>query len=120
MRIDTSLALRAALVQAAGVLVLGLATGLALSHSFFETWGWLVGPAAWLLAAAVTARVLRLPAGPTLLGAMLAGIPSALATLAGLHWLGAALAIVLFALWCGARAARTAGGVGGAAQGATS
>lgn len=110
MRIDTTLALRAALVQAAGVLVLGLATGLALSHAFFETWGWLTGPAAWLLAAAVTVRVLRLPLGLGLLGAALAGIPSGAATLLGLHWLGAVLAIVLFALWCGGLAERRTAG----------
>jgi hypothetical protein len=101
MQMDTNLAMRAALVQAAGVLVLGLATGLALSHAFFEDWGWLVGPAAWALAATATALVLKLPLPWTLLGAALAGIPSAAATLLGLHWLGAVLAIVLFALWCG-------------------
>lgn len=101
MRLDTNLAMRAALVQAAGVLVLGLATGLALSHSFFEDWGWLVGPAAWMIAATVTALILKLPLPGTLLGAALAGVPSAIATLLGLHWLGAVLAIVLFALWCG-------------------
>lgn len=107
MRIDTNLGMRAALVQAAGVLVLGLATGLALSHSFFEDWGWLVGPGAWMLAATATALVLRLALAPTLLGAALAGMPSAVATLLGLHWLGAALAIVLFALWCGGIDARS-------------
>jgi hypothetical protein len=32
--------------------------------------------------------------------AALAGIPSALAVVAGLHWLGAAVAVVLFAIWC--------------------
>ena len=36
MRIDTNLGMRAALAQAGAVLVLGLATGLTLSHSFFE------------------------------------------------------------------------------------
>ncbi len=106
MRIDTNLGMRVALVQAAAVLVLGLATGLALSHSFFEDWGWLVGPGAWMLAAAATALILRLPFATTLLGAALAGIPSGIATLLGLHWLGAALAIVLFALWCGGMGAR--------------
>ncbi len=106
MRIDTNLGMRAALVQAAAVIVLGLATGLTLSHSFFEDWGWLVGPLAWMLAAFATARVLRLPLAPTLLGAALAGIPSGVATLLGLHWLGAVLAIVLFALWCGGMGAR--------------
>ena len=106
MRIDTNLAMRAALVQAAGVLVLGLATGLALSHAFFEDWGWIVGPVAWMLAATATALVLKLPLPAPLLGAALAGLPSAAATLLGLHWLGAVLAIVLFALWVGGPGAR--------------
>ena len=106
MPVDTSLALRAALIQAIAVLVLALALGLALPHSFFEDWGWIAGPGAWMLAALATALTLRLPHVRTLCGAALAGIPSALATLAGLHWLGAALAIVLFALWCGGPAAR--------------
>lgn len=108
MPVDATLALRAALVQAAGVLALGLATGLALSHEFFEDWGWIAGPAAWLLAAAATALALRLPLAPVLLGAALAGIPSGAATLLGLHRLGAALAIVLLGLWCGALDAREA------------
>ncbi len=82
MRIDTNLGMRAALAQAGAVLVLGLATGLTLSHSFFEHWGWLVGPGAWMLAAVATALILRLPLPATLLGAALAGIPSAVATLA--------------------------------------
>ena len=106
MALDTTLALRAAIAQALGVLVLAIALGLALPHSFFEDWGWIAGPGAWMLAAALTATVLKLPLVRTLCGAALAGIPSALATIAGLHWLGAALAIVLFALWCGGPVAR--------------
>ena len=98
---DRSLALRAAGVQLLAVAVLALATGLSLPHSFFEDWGWLVGPAAWMLAAAITARVLHLELRGTLIGAALAGIPSGLATLIGLHWLGALLAIAVFAIWCG-------------------
>ena len=101
MNVDRQLALRAGLVQALGVAVLGLAPGLALPHDFFESWGWLAGPVAWMVVAAATARVLGLPPARALLGAALAGIPSALATVAGLHWLGALIAIVLFALWCG-------------------
>ena len=49
----------------------------------------------------------------TLLGAALAGIPSLFAVLIGLHWLGAVVAIGLFALWCarlpGEEAAWTSG-----------
>ena len=49
----------------------------------------------------MTAAVLRLPLPPVLLGAVLAGLPSLLAVIVGLHWLGALVAIGLFALWCG-------------------
>jgi hypothetical protein len=91
---------RAAVVQLVAVAALSAVLGLALPDGFFADWGWLVGPAAWLVCAALTAMMLRLPTGPTLLGAMLAGIPSVLAVVAGVHWLGAAVAIVLFAIWC--------------------
>lgn len=93
-------------MQAAGVASISIALALALPRSFFEDWGWLSGPAAWALCALLTASVLDLPRGRTLLGAALAGIPSLLAVIAGVHWLGAVFAIVLFALWCGALAAR--------------
>jgi hypothetical protein len=53
-----------------------------------------------MLCAAFTARVLRLPLGPALLGAALAGLPSILAVIVGAHWAGAAVAVALFALWC--------------------
>ena len=97
---------RAALLQLAAVALLSIALALALPHSFFEDWGWLAGPASWMLCAAFTARVLRLPLGRALLGAALAGLPSLLAVLLDLHWAGAALAVGLFALWC-ARLAET-------------
>lgn len=91
---------RAALLQLAAVALLSLALGLALSEGFFEDWGWIAGPAAWMLCAAFTARVLRLPLGAALLGAALAGLPSLLAVVLDLHWLGPLLAVPLFALWC--------------------
>jgi len=91
---------RAAAVQGLSVAVLSIALALALPHSFFVDWGWLAGPAAWLACAVITAAVLRLPPGPTLIGAALAGLPSVLAVVLGVHWLGAALAVVLFAAWC--------------------
>lgn len=91
---------RAALLQLAAVALLSLALGLALPEDFFEDWGWIAGPAAWMLCAAFTARVLRLPLGPALIGAALAGLPSLLAVVLGIHWAGAVLAVALFALWC--------------------
>jgi hypothetical protein len=99
--VDIAILWRAALVQLVAVAVLSLALGLALPHDFFEDWGWIAGPASWMLCAAFTARVLGLPLAPTLLGAVLAGLPSLIAVLVDLHWAGAVLAIGLFALWCG-------------------
>lgn len=91
---------RAALVQLAAVAVLSIALAIALPHSFFEDWGWISGPLAWLLCAGFTARVLHLPLNPTLLGAVLAGLPSLLFVLLDAHWAGAIVAVGLFALWC--------------------
>lgn len=92
---------RAATTQFLGVLLLAGALGAALPKSFFEDWGWITGPVSWLLCAAITSWFVRLPVRLVLLGAVLAGLPSLVAVLVGLHWLGALLAIVLFALWCG-------------------
>src|SRR6476646_3062743 len=96
---DTAILWRAALLQLVAVAGLSILLGVALPHDFFVDWGWIAGPAAWMLCAAFTARVLSLPLVPTLIGAVLAGLPSLLAVLFGLHWLGAALAVGLFALW---------------------
>jgi hypothetical protein len=91
---------RAALLQLVAVAVLSIAIAIALPHSFFEDWGWFAGPAAWMLCAAFTARVLALPLVPALIGAALAGLPSLLAVLLDAHWAGAVLAVGIFAVWC--------------------
>ena len=72
---DRRTAVRAGLGQTVAVAALSVALALALPHSFFEDWGWLAGPGAWLACAA--------------------------AVVLGVHWLGAAVAIVVWALWCG-------------------
>jgi hypothetical protein len=97
---DTSLLWRSALVQLIAVGVLFAVLAILLPHSFFDSWGWITGPVAWMLCAALTARVLGLPMGNTLLGALLAGIPDAICVVIGLHTVGDVIAIILFALWC--------------------
>lgn len=92
---------RSAVLQGAAVAGISFVLAIALPRSFFEDWGWLAGPGAWMLCALVTASVLALPLGRALLGAALAGLPSLLAVAIGVHWLGAVVAIALFALWCG-------------------
>jgi hypothetical protein len=91
---------RVAVVQLVAVAVLSLLLALVFSHGFFESWGWLVGPAAWLACAWLTARVVGLEPVPTLLLAAGAGLVSLLAVLIGQHWLGALVAVGLFAYLC--------------------
>lgn len=91
---------RVAVVQLVAVAVLSLLLAAVFSHGFFESWGWLVGPAAWLGCAWLTARVVGLEPQPTLVWAVLAGLVSALFVLLGLHWLGALVAVGLFAYLC--------------------
>jgi hypothetical protein len=98
---DRTVALKAVLIQIAAVAVVAIALAVALPRSFFEEWGWLSGPVAWIACAAFTARVLRLPIPGAVIGAVLAGLPSLLAVLIGVHWLGALIAAVLFGMWCG-------------------
>lgn len=97
---DSEILWRVALVQVVAVAVLSLLLGLLLPHSFFEAVGWLTGPLSWLLCARFTAWAVGLPPAPTLVRAVLAGIPSLLFVLVGLHWLGALVAVGVFAALC--------------------
>ena len=91
---------RVAVVQLVGVVLLSLLLGLIFAEGFFEDWGWFAGPAAWFACAWLTARIVGLEPLPTLLQALLAGLVSGLAVLLGLHWLGALVAVGLFAYLC--------------------
>ena len=82
---DRSILWRAALAQVVAVAAVSLILAVALPHSFFDDWGWLTGPAAWLGCAALVAWALHLNMPGVLLGAVLAGIPSAIAVVAGIH-----------------------------------
>jgi hypothetical protein len=92
---------KSGLVQLLAVAGVSVVLGLLLPKSFFESWGWLSGPSAWLLCAAVTATILKLDLPRTVLGAALAGLPSIIFVVIGLHWLGSLVAAFLFAAWCG-------------------
>jgi hypothetical protein len=98
--VDSEILWRVAVVQIAAVVVLSLVLALLLPHSFFDDFGWLTGPLVWLLCAWITARVVGLATEPVVVRAVLAGIPSLLFVLLGLHWLGVAVAIALFAMLC--------------------
>jgi hypothetical protein len=104
--VDRSAFWRAALLQALTLTAAALLLGALLDRAFFVSWGWLAGPGVWAACALLTGAVLRLAPGPVLLGAALAGVPSLLSVLIGVHWLGAPFGIALFAWWCGRLAAR--------------
>jgi hypothetical protein len=91
---------RVAAVQLVAVALLSIVLAIVFSHGFFVDWGWLVGPLAWLGCAWLTARVVGLEPPPTLVWAALAGVVSFLFVLIGLHWLGALVAVGLFAYLC--------------------
>jgi hypothetical protein len=97
---DVRTGVKALLVQLVLVGVLAVILALALPKSFFEDWGWLSGPVAWLGCAAVTARIVGLPVTGTMVGAVLVGLPALIAVVIGIHWLGTLIAVILFALWC--------------------
>jgi hypothetical protein len=98
--VDSAVFWRVALVQLVLVALLSIVLAALFSHGFFESWGWLVGPVAWLLCAWATARFVGVEPAAALVGAALAGVVIALAVLVGLHWLGALVAVGLFATWC--------------------
>lgn len=103
---DGTIAWRAALLQAASVAAIAVVLGTTLDDGFFADRGWLAGPGVWGACALAVAAVLRLPPLRTLAGAALSGLPSLAAVLAGAHWAGTPLALVLFGAWCGWVAAR--------------
>lgn len=108
---DSAILWRVAVVQVVAVAVLSIVLAIVFSHGFFESWGWLIGPLSWLACAWLTARVVGLPEAPVLLRAVLAGIPSLLFVLIGAHWLGALVAVGIFAALCARLPRPLAGGM---------
>jgi hypothetical protein len=98
---DSSLFARAALVQALLVGALfGLLIALPLGDDFFEDYGWITGPVAWIACAAVAARILALPPALALFAAAAGGIAGAVVGLALDHTAGLIVAIAVFAASC--------------------
>ena len=104
---DRNAALRGTLAAVLAIAVIAALSMVLLRHQDFVDWGFLIGPAAWVIAclAGVRAAGLKWTAG--LIGAVVAGVPSGLATLTGFHWLGMVVGLVVFAAWCGSARAKT-------------
>ena len=104
---DRARAVKATAAALAAIVVLAGVSMVLLDHGDFVDWGWLLGPSAWIVACIAGARFAGLSVLAGLCGAAIAGIPSLLATLTGIHWLGIVFGLVAFAAWSGSgRAAR--------------
>jgi hypothetical protein len=106
MTYDRRIALRALVVMVGTLAPVFALLALTLDEGFFEDWGWLAGPGVWMACALIAGRACDLPLGRVALGAALAGIPSGLLVLVGLHDVGPIISLPLFAWWCGSLALR--------------
>jgi hypothetical protein len=89
-------------VQAVAVAVLfAILVALPLGDDFFEDWGFVVGPIAWLACSLVTARVLSLPLVYVLFSALAGGVAGAIVLLVTSHWPAMVAALLVFAASCG-------------------
>ncbi len=98
---DARLFWKSLAVQAAVLAVPFVILALALDRSFFEDWGWLTGPAIWLLAGVVTARILSMPIGYVLFSAVAGGVAGAIVFLVASHAAGMVAGLLVFAASCG-------------------
>lgn len=99
---DTALFARAAIVQALLVgAVFALLLLLPLGDDFFEDYGWIAGPVAWLLCAAGTGRILSLPWSLVLFAALAGGVAGTLVALVTSHTVGLIASVAVFGASCG-------------------
>ena len=98
---DSSRFARAALTQALLVGALfALLIALPLPEDFFEDWGVVSGPVAWIVCAALTTRILSLPLALGAFAAAAGGVAGAIVGLGVDHTLGLLVAIAVFAASC--------------------
>jgi hypothetical protein len=92
---------RALGVQAAAVIVLFAALALLVPEDFFDDWGYVAGPIAWIACSLLTARVLALPVGFVLFAALAGGVAGTIVMLVTTHWAGLIAGVLVFAASCG-------------------
>jgi hypothetical protein len=92
---------KALVIQAIVVAIPFAILGLALPESFFEDWGWLVGPVIWLACSVVSGRILDIPLPYVLFSAVAGGVAGLIVMLVATHWAGMIAALLVFAASCG-------------------
>lgn len=100
-RMDSSLFIRAAIVQALLVAALfGILVALPLGDDFFEDWGIVAGPVAWVVCALIASAILPLPRSLVLFSALAGGVAGALVGLTLDHTAGLVIAVAVFGASC--------------------
>ena len=88
-------------VQAVAVLVLsGVLVALPLGDDFFEDYGFVAGPLAWIACTLVTARVVQIPLAFALFAALAGGVAGTIVLVVASHWAGVAAALLVFGASC--------------------
>jgi hypothetical protein len=98
--VSTRLFWRAAAVQVALVGALFLVLAVALPHDFFEDWGIVAGPLAWIACSLATGAILKLPLPLTAVSTAAGGVAGAVVGLATSHVVSLPIAVAVFAASC--------------------
>jgi hypothetical protein len=99
--VNSRLFWRSLAVQAVLVAVLFAVLALLLPEDFFDDWGFLVGPLAWIACSLLTARILPLPVSFVLFAALAGGVAATIVLLVANHWAGLIAGLLVFAASCG-------------------
>ncbi|NLT07741.1 MAG: hypothetical protein GXY03_15745 [Solirubrobacterales bacterium] len=92
---------KALAVQALAVgIVFAVLVALPLREGFFEDYGLITGPVAWIACSLVTAQVLRMPTGYVLFAALAGGVAGVLVSLVTSHTVGLIISLLVFGASC--------------------
>ena len=95
---DQRLFWKSLLVQLACLaVVFAILMALPIPEDFFEDYGWITGPVAWIACSFVTALILSMPAAYVVFSAVAGGVCGALVFLVAGHYPGIAIALLVFA-----------------------
>ncbi|HEY1277128.1 MAG TPA: hypothetical protein VGF25_19635 [Thermoleophilaceae bacterium] len=88
-------------VQAVSVLLLfAVLVALPLPDDFFDDYGFVVGPIAWITCSLVTARVIAIPIAFVLFAALAGGVAGTIVLIVANHWAGMIVALLVFGASC--------------------